>query len=245
MQKTGKSLLAALFWTGVWYLAAVCMGNTLLLPTPFQVLRCLGGLMGTVSFWQTTAMSIGRILLGMAIAVALGAILAVLTSVSPLAEDLISPLMTAVQATPVASFAILVLIWVDRDFVPVVICVMMVAPVVWGNVCTGIRETDKQLLEMAKVYRLNAPMVLKRIYIPSVKPYFRAACISGLGLGWKAGVAAEVLTVPKASIGRMISDSKLYLLTEELFAWTLTVVVLSLLLQKLMLLLLKGRGNHA
>ena len=118
MQKTGKSLLAALFWTGVWYLAAVCMGNTLLLPTPFQVLRCLGGLMGTISFWQTTAMSIGRLLLGMAIAVALGAILAVLTSVSPLAEDLISPLMTAVQATPVASFGILVLIWVDRDFVP-------------------------------------------------------------------------------------------------------------------------------
>jgi len=78
-----------------------------------------------------------------------------------------------------------------------------------------------------------------------VKPYFRAACISGLGLGWKAGVAAEVLTVPKASIGRMISESKLYLLTEELFAWTLAVVLLSLLLQKIMLLLLKGRGNHA
>ena len=73
-------------------------------------------------------------------------------------------------------------------------------------------------------------------------PFFRTSCISALGLGWKAGIAAEVLTVPKASIGRMISESKLYLLTEELFAWTLAVVLLSLLLQKLMLVLMKGRG---
>ena len=241
----GKVLLAALFWIIIWHMGAVWMGNTLLLPTPFQVLSCLGRMMITASFWQITLVSIGRILLGMAIAVALGAAVAVLTSASSLADGLIRPLMTAVQATPVASFAILVLIWVDRDFVPVVICVMMVAPVVWGNVCTGIRETDQQLLEMAKVYRLHFSKVLMRIYIPSVKPYFRAACISGLGLGWKAGVAAEVLTVPKASIGRMISESKLYLLTEELFAWTLAVVLLSLLLQKIMLLLLKGRGNRA
>lgn len=245
MKKIGKSLFAVLFWMGVWYLAAAWMGNTLLLPTPFQVLSCLGRLMGTAAFWQITMTSIGRILLGMVIAVILGASMAVLTSVSAMADAIISPLMTTIQATPVASFAILVLIWVDRDFVPVVIVVMMVAPVIWGNVCTGIRETGAELLEMARVYRLRRRLVLKRIYFPSVKPYFRAACISGLGLGWKAGVAAEVLTVPKASIGRMISESKLYLLTEELFAWTLSVVVLSLVLQKIMLMLLKGRGNHA
>ena len=175
----------------------------------------------------------------------LGVGLAVLTTAFSPADLLIAPVMTAVQATPVASFAILVLIWLDRDSVPVLICGMMVLPVVWSNVCTGIRETDERLLELAKVYRLPKLRVLKRIYVPSVLPYFRAACGSALGLGWKAGIAAEVLTVPKHSIGRMISESKLYLLTEELFAWTLTVVVLSLLLQKLILRLLKGRDIHA
>ena len=149
------------------------------------------------------------------------------------------------RATPVASFAILVLIWLDRDFVPVLICVMMVLPVIWNSVESGIRMTDAQLLEMAKVYRLPRLRVLRRIWIPAVLPYFRAACSSALGLGWKAGIAAEVLTVPKASIGRMISESKLYLMTEDLFAWTLTVVILSLLLQRIMLRLLQGRAGHA
>lgn len=240
-----KSLLATLFWVAAWYLLAFFVGNSLLLPTPWQVLLRLWELGKTAAFWQITLYSIGRILVGTVLAVILAVILAVLTTTSPFIGALFSPLMTAVQATPVASFAILVLIWMDRDWVPVLICGMMVLPVVWSNVCTGIRQTDPQLREMAKVYRLGPWRRLRRIWIPSVLPYFRAACASALGLGWKAGIAAEVLTVPKSSMGRMISEAKLYLMTEDLFAWTLTVVILSLLLQKCVLALLQGRKKHA
>ena len=236
-----RSLPALLFWALVWQWAAMAMGNPLLLPTPGQVLLRLWQLMGEAAFWQTTGISIGRVLLGVALGVTLGVVLAVCTSLSSLAEMLVAPAMTAIQATPVASFAILVLIWLERDLVPVLICVLMVLPVVWNAVSTGIRETDGQLLEMAKVCCLPKIRILKRIYIPSVMPYFRSASTSALGLGWKAGIAAEVLTVPRSSIGRMIAESKSYLLTEELFAWTLTVIALSLLLQKLMLRLMEGR----
>ena len=240
-----KNLLATLFWVAAWHILALSVDNSLLLPAPVQVLRRMEEMMLTASFWQITAASIGRILLGLVSALILGVLLAVLTTASSAAEALVKPIMTVIQATPVASFAILVLIWLDRDYVPALICGMMVLPVVWSNVCAGIRETDAQLLELAKVYRLPRLRVLRRIYVPSVRPYFRAACSSGLGLGWKAGIAAEVLTVPKNSIGRMISESKLYLLTEDLFAWTLAVVLLSLLLQKIMLGLLKRRDTDA
>lgn len=240
-----NSLPAILFWGLVWALAAWAMDKPLLLPSPAQVLRCMGQLAATSAFWKITLISIGRILLGLALGIGLGALLAVLTELSPLLHTLISPAMTAMQATPVASFAILVLIWVDRDFVPVLICCMMALPVIWGGVSGGIRSTDPQLLEMAKVFRLSRYTKLRRIFLPSVLPFFRTACASALSLGWKAGIAAEVLTVPKMSIGRMISESKLYLLTPELFAWTLTVIILSLLLQGIMLRLLKGRDGHA
>ena len=240
-----KKVLATLFWVAAWHILAVCMGNPLLLPTPVQVLRKLGQLIVTAEFWQITAVSIGRILLGVVSAMVLGVVLAVLTTASSLLDALIGPVMTVMKATPVASITILVLIWLDRDLVPVLICAMMVMPVVWSNVCAGIRAADPQLLEMAKAYRLPRGRVLRRIYVPTVLPYFRAACSSALGLGWKAGIAAEVLTVPGKSIGRMISDSKLYLMTEELFAWTLVVLILSLLLQKIMLRLLAGRDPDA
>ena len=240
-----NGLPALVFWTAVWYLAALRFDNPLLLPTPVQVLRCLGRMVMTASFWKITAISICRILLGVAMAVVLGTVLAVLTERNRLLNMLVSPAMTAMQATPVASFTILVLIWLERDYVPVLICGMMGLPLVWNSVSGGIRTTDVQLLEMAKVYRLTGFQTVRRIYVPCVLPFFRMACCSALGLGWKAGIAAEVLTVPRSSIGRMISESKLYLMTEDLFAWTLAVIVLSLLLQMLVQRLLQGRGNHA
>ena len=241
----GNGLPALVFWTAVWYAAALVVNNPLLLPTPARVLQCLGALLITGSFWQITMVSVGRILLGVLWAVLLGTVLAVMTTRNSLLNTLIAPALTAMQATPVASFTILVLIWVDRDYVPVLICAMMGLPIVWSSVSGGIRITDRQLLEMANVYRLPKLRTLRRIWVPSVMPFFRTACTSALGLGWKAGIAAEVLTVPKRSIGRMISESKLYLLTEELFAWTLAVIVFSLLLQKLMQRVLRGRVGHA
>ena len=245
LRPKGNSFPALLFWTAVWHLASQAVENPLLLPGPVQVLRCLGSMVTTAVFWQTALVSMLRILLGVAGAVILGTVLAVLTVRSRLLHMLIAPAMTAMQATPVACFTILVLIWVSRDYVPVLICGMMGLPIVWNGVSGGIRATDPQLLEMAKVYRLSKLRTFRRIWVPSAMPFFRMACSSALGLGWKAGIAAEVLTVPKHSIGRMISDSKLYLLTEELFAWTLVIIVFSLLLKKLMQRLLRGREGHA
>ena len=81
-----------------------------------------------------------------------------------------------------------------------------------------------------------------RITVPTVLPYFRSALTSALGLGWKAGIAAEVLTVPQRSIGKMIYESKLYLESTSLFAWTLTVILLSLLIERILLKFVRQIG---
>ena len=72
------------------------------------------------------------------------------------------------------------------------------------------------------------------IYFPQTKPFFKSACITGLGLAWKSGIAAEVISTPKLSIGRSLYESKLYIETPELFAWTLTVIILSIIAEKIL-----------
>ena len=119
----------------------------------------------------------------------------------------------------------------------------MVLPVVWSNVCTGIRSADPDLLELAQVYGWPRGRILRRIYLPSVRPHFLAALRSGIGFGWKSAIAAEVLTVPHSAIGRMIYESKLYLQTTDLFAWTLAVILLSVGLERLVLRALTPRGK--
>ena len=243
VKKLKRFLLALVFWLGLWFALSVLIRQELLLPSPWQVLRRLLALAGTRSFWRMTGSSILRVLIGIVSAALLGVLLAFLTHCSRLAHTLLAPLMTLVKSTPVASFIVLALVWIGRNLVPVFITGLIVLPVVWGNMSEALVSMDPKLLELAKVYRMPRLRILRRITLPSVLPSFRAALSTSLGLGWKAGIAAEVLTVPKQSVGRMIYESKLYLETTDLFAWTVTVVVLSLIIERALFMLI-GRSER-
>lgn len=226
-----RAALPLAFWLGVWQYASAEVGKELLLPGPALVLSRLGELAGTAAFWQTAGLSLARILAGLAAGVLLGTAFAALTSAFRWADWIFSPAIKTAQATPVASFIILILLWVEKGQVPGVISALMVLPVVWGNVSRGIRETDPLLLELARAYRFGPWRTFTLVYAPSALPYFASGCRTALGLAWKAGVAAEVLCQPKTAIGTQVYFSKIYLETPSLFAWTLVVILLSFLLE--------------
>lgn len=243
MKRFLKIAVPLLFWAGVWALAAWRMNSPLLLPAPGKVLLRLWTLAGSVEFWRITGMSLLRVLGGLLLSVVLGVLLAAATERFAVVDMLLSPLLSVIRATPVASFIILAILWMGRDVVPVFIVVLMALPVIWGNVCAGIRTTDRGLLQMAKVYQFPLMRRLRRVWIPSVMPHFLSGVRTALGLAWKAGVAAEVLTVPKVSIGKMLMDTKLNLEVEEMFAWTIVVILLSFIIEGGLLALLTRAGK--
>lgn len=237
-----KAALAALFWLAVWQVAAMAINQELLIVSPIDVIQRLLALMGETAFWHTTLWTLGRIMLGFAIAVLSGIALAVLSHVSGVAHALIQPIMGTVKSTPVASFILLALVWMQTGNVTIFTTFLMVLPIIWANVLSGLRNVDGKLVEMAKVYQFSRGQALLRVYIPSVMPYFIAAFTTGLGLGWKAGIAAEVISLPQIGIGRQLHYAKVYLETPDLFAWTLVVIILSMLLEKSFVLLGKRAG---
>ena len=230
-----KTCGVAAFWLGVWQLLSLRVGNGLLLPGPAAVLLRLGQLALTAPFWKATAFSLLRVVAGSLLAVVLGTLLAVLCCRWKVADALFAPFVTVIKSTPVASFIVLLLLFLGRDLLPVVIVVLMALPVIWGNVCAGIRNTDPLLLRTAKVFDFSRGRTLRRVYLPSVMPYFLSACRTALGLGWKSGIAAEVLTVPAVSIGKLLMEAKQYWEVTDLFAWTLAVILCSLVIEKVLM----------
>lgn len=235
LRKTALYAAAVLLWIGLWALLSRRVGTDLILPGPGAVLRRVGELAVTADYWRTVGASLLRILIGMAVGISAGCLLAFLTHFVPPLYAFFYPMITVIRSTPVASFIILIYLWVGRDVLPGFVSVLLVLPVVWADLHEALGAVDAGLLEMARVFRLPPWKRLTRIYLPSVLPSLAAACRSSAGLSWKAGIAAEVLVVPMLSIGRRLSDAKLYLETTDLFAWTLTVVLLSLLLEVVML----------
>lgn len=148
-------------------------------------------------------------------------------------EQFLAPFMLTVKAVPVASFVILILIWVSSKNLSIIISFLIVLPVIYTNIKDGISSCDKQLLEMAQVFRISPMRKIRYIYISQIMPFFRAACSISLGLCWKSGVAAEVIGIPKNSIGENLYNAKIYLDTPDLFAWTVVIILISLIFEKL------------
>ena len=229
---------AVVFWLAVWQCAAMAIGQEVFLVSPVQALRTLLGLVPRADFWQRAGFSSGRILLGFVLGVAVSMVLAALAESCPAADTLLDPVMQLVKATPVASFIILALVWVRGASLSVLISFLMVLPVLYGAVRTGIRSVDPQLREMAQVFRLPLSRRLRAVWLPAVLPAFRQGCSVALGICWKSGVAAEVIGLPNGSIGDALYRAKITLSTGELFAWTFVIILLSAGFEKLFLALL-------
>ena len=151
-----RRLLAVAFWLAVWQAAAMAIGQEVFLVSPVQALRTLVQLLPRADFWQRVCFSSGRILLGFVLGAVVSVVLAVCAAWWSAADALLAPVMQLVKATPVASFIILALVWVRGSALSVLISFLMVLPVLYGAVRTGIAGADVQLLEMAEVFRLPA-----------------------------------------------------------------------------------------
>lgn len=221
------------FWLLVWAAAYRMVGQDLLLASPMQVVRRFT-FMGELSFWRCVGMSLWRTAAAYVIGVLLACLLAVLCHASDMVSRIISPALLVVRATPVASFIILALVWLSSSSVPILAGVLMVAPVVFANVREGIDSADIKLLEMAKLFGWSRWKTWRRVVIPTVLPTFVAACEACVGLCFKATIAAEVIGVPKNAIGTQLYNAKIYLETDALLAWTLIVILLSMVLERLL-----------
>ena len=227
-----KKLTGVFFWVVVWQFAAMKIGKEVLLASPLATTKALITLCGQSAFWSAIIFSLTRILLGFTLAILVGVALAGLSAAFEWARYIFAPLFSTIKAVPVASFIILALLWIKGKNLSICISFLMVMPIVYINMLEGFTQMDKNLLEMASVFRLSRSKKIKYIYIPQILPYFTAACTTSLGLCWKSGIAAEVIGLPNGSMGNRLYETKLYMDTPEMFAWTVVIVLISFMVEK-------------
>lgn len=242
-------LWAAAFWLLVWQGASMALRvayphGGLLLASPLSAMTRLFELALTGAFWRTVGSSAVHILGGFLLSCALGIVLAALSARFRRVDELLAPLTAAVKAVPVASFTILALMWLSGRALALFISALAVFPPVYLGVLEGARAADRELLEMARVFRVPFWRRLRGIYLPQTLPYFRAAAGVGLGLCWKAGTAAEVIALCGGSIGERLYTAKIYFQTGDLFAWTAVIVLASALFERLFLRLIDALAER-
>lgn len=231
--------LSVLFWLGVWHLGSLWVGQELLLVSPIRTVQALFEMMQTEDFYIAVAGSLGRIAVGFFAGLISGVVLASAARACMPVRMLLMPVMSAIKATPVASFVILALIWISSKNLSVFMSLLIVLPVVYANFLDGLDRADVKLIEMARVFKMGAFARVRAIYWPSAFPYLLTSLRLSLGMCWKAGIAAEVIAQPIDSIGSALYRAKVFFSTPEMFAWTLAIIIISVAIEKLMLMLVK------
>ncbi len=245
MRSRKKSVLLLLrigsiaFWLLLWQWIATIVGKEVILPSPLSVLDTFFELVRTKHYFLSIARSFWHILSGFFVGMVLGCLLATVNHLTKAGHALFTPILVIIRATPVASFILMAYFWMEEENIPALVSALMVLPLFYANIRTALEELEPELKEMLKVYRVSFFNRVFLFYLPSILPYFSACAVTGFGLAWKAGIAAEVIALPKDSLGKYLHESKMYYMTNELFATTLTVILCSLLCETLLKIFLQ------
>lgn len=235
LKKIGAVILALV----IWQIAAMEIHQKIILVTPVAVVKRLFTIWQVQGFASSIWFTFYHIAGGFLLGTVLGILLAALAAKISIVETLLWPWMTTIKSVPVASFVVICLIWLSARNLSVFISFLIVLPVIYQNVLSGLRAADPGMEEMARVFRMRWYRKLRYITIPQLKPFLLSACSVTTGMAWKAGVAAEIIGTPNGSIGKMLYLAKIYLDTDDLLAWTVIIVVISVLSEKLFMWALK------
>ncbi len=229
-----------LLWIALWQFSSMVVDSQILLPTPLSVLEKLLFLVRQGYFWQSILHSMAKITLGFLLAVSIGVIFAAISHKSKIFKQFISPFILISKSVPVASIIILILIWISSQNISIFISFIMVMPIVYTNVLSGIDSLDKGLNEMSTVFTISSKTKIRYIILPQIMPFFESACVVGLGMCFKSGIAAEVIGLPDNSIGENLYQAKIFLDIPTLFAWTIVIILVSFAFEKTFAVLIKA-----
>jgi NitT/TauT family transport system permease protein len=244
LRKIAKVCVPIAVYILIWQLLSMLVGSRLLLlPSPLDTLRSMGEIVSSKSGWQSIGMTVVRILAGFLLGCAVGIGFAVLTSHSRVFDWLLRPLRSLIKTTPITSFALILLVSVISGAVPVIVAMIVVIPMIWQTTEEAIKNRDVHLSEMAKIY-LSPWKELRYVTLPQVLPQFFASASTALGFAWKAVITAEILALPKLGIGRQMQFHKIHVEIPELFAWTLLVILLSVILENALKFALRKAGKR-
>lgn len=231
IKKTLKIAAISLAWLLIWQALSMIVNDNFIIPSPLETIKALITLGKTKAFYDAAFKSLLRIIIGFTLGATVGFLGGIASNKFSLFNDFTKPALQVIKAVPVASFIILTFFWFQSDEIPTFIAFLMVVPMVWTSTQTALSGIDEKYIELARVYKLNSFKIFFKIKLRFIMPTLLTTCLTALGFAWKSGIAAEVICRPQIALGTLLNDNKNYLDMPSVFALTVVVALLSIILE--------------
>jgi NitT/TauT family transport system permease protein len=212
----------------IWYLAARNY-SAVVLPSPIETFNAFRNLIATNQLFTAVWASIFHIFTGFIIAVLAGTILGIFAGLIPWFRRFIAPTIAAFQGIPPIGWIVIALLWFGNGSNTSIFTVAVATlPIIFISTVDGINTTDSQLLEMASLFRTPKRYLLLDIYFPHLLSYLFTALTTGVGLAFRLGIMAELLSA-ETGIGAELNLARINLETAEVMAWICVVLMIILI----------------
>ena len=213
-----RSLLPG--WTIGWLLPVAILGgwqilaslgwiNARLFPPPAVLIGTVHELILDGYFWEHVTATLLRVASGFILGAAVATVFGALTGYSVLAHRLLDPTLQALRNIPSIAWVPIFILWFGIFETPKVmlIAVGVFFPVYLG-LASAVRDTDRKLVEVGRLYGFTPFAMVRRIFVPAALPTYMMSLRSGLGLGWMFVVAAEFMGASEG-LGYLLIDGQM------------------------------------
>lgn len=186
-------------------------------PPPSRVMRAAYRLIADGSLQEHLSTSLLRVGYGLVFGVALGLVLALVTGLSRIGENLFDANMEVLNAIPNFALVPLLIVWFGISEVPkITLITLAVAVSIYINTFSAIRSVDAGLVEAARSFGAGHLELIYRVIIPGSLPGFLVGLRLGLTASWLALIFAETINAKKG-LGRMMTDAREYFQVDVVF----------------------------
>lgn len=218
----------------VWQIAAIIIHHPFLLPTIPETFVAMCGILSKKASYFAILSTLDRVLSTIVYGAMFGALLAVLSKKILPVRYVIEPMISVMRSTPVTVISILLYLLLPGEVAPIIVALFLIMPLIWQNLIDGYDSIDKNLDEVCTVFEFSRFKRFRYLVLPTLVNFFIPALVSSVGLAWKAVISGEILVHTVDSVGEMIFNAKNEMLdSEATFAWTLLIIFISILFEKL------------
>lgn len=180
-----------------------------ILPHPSRVFEDMLYLWNSGELPEHIMVTLFRVASGFLLGAAAATCLGALTGYSRLFYELLDPTLQAIKSIPSLGWVPLFILWfgIFETSKIILIAVGVFFPV-YLNLMMAIRDADRKLFEVAKVYRLPTRDRIFRVLLPGTLPAYFTGLRSGLALGWMFVIAAELMGASQG-LGFLMLDGQM------------------------------------
>ena len=217
----------------LWQSMALLVDREILIPLPSHVFTQMFNDLSDPSFYYTVFTTLFRVIKGLALAVSIALIMGVTGGLYPKVADYFSVINDIIKSIPNISYIIIILIWLGSESSVIIVSFFILFPTFYANVLLAMNSLSKDLQDVMKVYPESSYHKLIKVYLPQIYPYLLSALRVGFGLGFKVSVMAEILTQVQIGVGKQLSFDRNMLDMTGIFAWTIWIIIISLLVENI------------